>query len=159
MVAGGEALLAPSVTRRLIADLARLPREGRLPAPALDGLTPRETGVLRLIARGLSDTETSDALVIAQQTAKTCVGRILAKPGPRDPAQAVVVAYESGLVPPGSSWPELRRGSVLFRTVPMAGTQLARQRPHGGCTASGLGVSATTAPRPVQGAAPVPGDP
>jgi DNA-binding NarL/FixJ family response regulator len=102
VVAGGEALLAPSVTRRLIADFARLPRQDQLPTPELDVLTKRETEVLRLIARGLSNGEISDALVIADQTTKTYVGRILAKLGLRDRAQAVVVAYESGLVTPGS---------------------------------------------------------
>ena len=102
VVAAGEALLAPSVTRRLIADFARLPRHDQLPAPELNVLTKRETEVLRLIAHGLSNTEISDALVIADQTTKTYVGRILAKLGLRDRAQAVVVAYESGLVTPGS---------------------------------------------------------
>jgi len=102
VVARGEALLAPSVTRRLIADFARLPRPDQPPAPALDVLTKRETEVLRLIARGLSNAEISGALVIADQTTKTYVGRILAKLGLRDRAQAVVVAYESGLVTPGS---------------------------------------------------------
>ena len=102
VVAGGEALLAPSVTRRLIADFARLPRQDQLPAPELNVLTKRETEVLRLIAHGLSNTEISDALVIADQTTKTYVGRILAKLGLRDRAQAVVVAYEGGLVTPGS---------------------------------------------------------
>jgi DNA-binding NarL/FixJ family response regulator len=102
VVADGEALLAPSVTRRLIADFARNPRQDQPPAPALGVLTARETEVLRLIARGLSNAEISDTLVIAGQTTKTYVGRILAKLGLRDRAQAVVVAYESGLVTPGS---------------------------------------------------------
>jgi DNA-binding NarL/FixJ family response regulator len=102
VVAGGEALLAPSVTRPLIADFARLPRQDQPPAPALSALTQRETEVLRLIARGLSNAEISDTLVIAEQTTKTYVGRILAKLGLRDRAQAVVAAYESGLVTPGS---------------------------------------------------------
>jgi DNA-binding NarL/FixJ family response regulator len=102
VVADGEALLAPSVTRRLIADFARNPRQDQPPAPALGVLTARETEVLRLIARGLSNAEISDTLVIAEQTTKTYVGRILAKLGLRDRAQAVVVAYESGLVTPGS---------------------------------------------------------
>jgi DNA-binding NarL/FixJ family response regulator len=101
VVASGEALLAPSVTRRLIEDFARRPREDPVPAPALDTLTQRETEVLRLIARGLSNTEISDTLVIAEQTTKTYVGRILAKLNLRDRAQAVVVAYETGLVTPG----------------------------------------------------------
>jgi DNA-binding NarL/FixJ family response regulator len=102
VVADGEALLAPSVTRRLIADFARHSHQDQPPAPALDVLTQRETEVLRLIARGLSNAEISEALVIAEQTTKTYVGRILAKLGLRDRAQAVVVAYESGLVTPGS---------------------------------------------------------
>jgi DNA-binding NarL/FixJ family response regulator len=101
VVAAGNALLAPSVTRRLIADFARRPREG-VPTPAtLGALTQRETEVLRLIATGLSNAEISDALVIAEQTTKTHVSRILAKLGLRDRAQAVVVAYETGLVTPG----------------------------------------------------------
>ena len=103
VVARGEALLAPSVTRRLIADFARLPRQDQPPpTPELGVLTKREAEVLRLIARGLSNAEISEALVIADQTTKTYVGRILAKLGLRDRAQAVVVAYESGLVTPGS---------------------------------------------------------
>jgi DNA-binding NarL/FixJ family response regulator len=105
VVAAGDALLAPSVTRRLIADFARQPRSDP-PLPAnLDALTPRESEVLRLIARGLSNTEISDSLVIAEQTTKTYVGRILAKLDLRDRAQAVVLAYESGLVTPGESGP------------------------------------------------------
>jgi len=103
VVAAGEALLAPSVTRRLIADFARQPRPDQPPPPALDALTQRETEVLRLIARGLSNAEISDALVIAEQTTKTYVGRILAKLSLRDRAQAVVVAYETGLVAPGGA--------------------------------------------------------
>jgi DNA-binding NarL/FixJ family response regulator len=103
VVAAGEALLAPSVTRRLIADFARRPRHDSAPAPALGALTQRETEVLRLIARGLSNAEISDTLVIAGQTTKTYVGRILAKLNLRDRAQAVVVAYETGLVTPGVS--------------------------------------------------------
>jgi DNA-binding NarL/FixJ family response regulator len=103
VVAGGDALLAPSVTRRLIADFARRPRPDPGPAPTLGGLTQRETEVLRLIARGLSNAEISRTLVIAEQTTKTYVGRILAKLNLRDRAQAVVVAYETGLVTPGGS--------------------------------------------------------
>jgi DNA-binding NarL/FixJ family response regulator len=103
VVAAGDALLAPSVTRRLIADFARQPHSG--PPPSLSALTPRETEVLRLIAHGLSNTEISDTLVIAEQTTKTHVGRILGKLDLRDRAQAVVLAYETGLVTPGGSVP------------------------------------------------------
>jgi DNA-binding NarL/FixJ family response regulator len=102
VVAAGDALLAPSVTRRLIADFARRPRESVRAPTALSALTARETEVLRLIAGGLSNAEISDTLVIAEQTTKTHVGRILAKLGLRDRAQAVALAYESGLVTPGS---------------------------------------------------------
>jgi len=100
VVAAGDALLAPSVTRRLIADFARQPRPARSFPAALAALTKRETEVLRLIAQGLSNAEISSTLVIAEQTTKTYVGRILAKLGLRDRAQAVVLAYETGLVTP-----------------------------------------------------------
>jgi DNA-binding NarL/FixJ family response regulator len=101
VVAAGDALLAPSVTRRLIADFTREP-PARSPAPAaLDVLTSRETEVLTLIGRGMSNAEISDALTIAGETTKTYVKRILAKLGLRDRAQAVVTAYETGLVTPG----------------------------------------------------------
>ncbi|MFE6780213.1 response regulator [Streptomyces sp. NPDC057702] len=104
IVARGEALLAPSVTRRLIADFARQrPAPRRDPALRLGGLTPRETEVLELIARGLSNTEIAAALVLAEQTVKSHVGRVLAKLGLRDRAQAVIFAYESGLVAPGDA--------------------------------------------------------
>ncbi|AXI77441.1 response regulator [Peterkaempfera bronchialis] len=103
VVAAGEALLAPSVTRRLIEDFARQrPAPRRAPGLRLNALTPRETEVLEHIARGLSNTEIAEALVLAEQTVKTHVGRILAKLDLRDRAQAVVFAYESGLVTPGS---------------------------------------------------------
>jgi DNA-binding NarL/FixJ family response regulator len=101
VVAAGDALLAPSVTRRLIADFARQRRDPPPPPAMLDQLTPRETEVLRLIARGLSNAEISQTLVIAEQTTKAHVGRILAKLNLRDRAQAVVLAYETGLVTPG----------------------------------------------------------
>jgi DNA-binding NarL/FixJ family response regulator len=101
VIAAGDALLAPSVTRRLIADFARQPRTNPLPPAMLGALTHRETEVLRLIAQGLSNAEISDTLVIAEQTTKTHIGRILAKLDLRDRAQAVVLAYESGLVIPG----------------------------------------------------------
>ncbi len=97
----GDALLAPSVTRRLIADFPRKP-PGITPSPAALGiLNSRETEVLKLIAHGMSSTEISDTLAIAAETTKTHVKRILAKLGLRDRAQAVVVACESGLVTPG----------------------------------------------------------
>ncbi|MFJ2115603.1 MULTISPECIES: response regulator [unclassified Streptomyces] len=103
IVAAGEALLAPSVTRRLIADFARQrPATRRKDAQRLRGLTPRETEVLELIARGLSNLEIAERLVVAEQTVKTHIGRILAKLGLRDRAQVVIFAYESGLVTPGS---------------------------------------------------------
>jgi DNA-binding NarL/FixJ family response regulator len=115
VVAAGDALLAPSVTRRLIADFAKRPGSvgqqhgghqhgqhgGHQHGERLSQLTPREAEVLTLIARGMSNTEISAALVIAEQTTKTHVGRILMKLGLRDRAQAVVFAYESGLVTPG----------------------------------------------------------
>ncbi|MGW6918425.1 response regulator [Kitasatospora sp. NPDC054939] len=102
VVAAGDALLAPSVTRRLIEDFARTrPAPRRDPALRLNGLTPRETEVLQLIARGLSNQEIAAGLVLAEQTVKTHIGRILAKLDLRDRAQAVVLAYESGLVTPG----------------------------------------------------------
>jgi DNA-binding NarL/FixJ family response regulator len=103
VVAAGDALLAPSVTRRLIADFASRPRAGPAFPATLGALTPREGEVLRLIARGLSNSEISDTLVIAAQTTKTYVGRILAKLDLRDRAQAVVLAYETGLVTPSGS--------------------------------------------------------
>ncbi|MFE2720889.1 response regulator [Kitasatospora sp. NPDC059327] len=102
VVAAGDALLAPSVTRRLIEDFARTaPVRRRDPKLRLNGLTPRETEVLELIARGLSNQEIAAGLVLAEQTVKTHIGRVLAKLDLRDRAQAVVLAYESGLVTPG----------------------------------------------------------
>jgi DNA-binding NarL/FixJ family response regulator len=98
-VAGGDALLAPAITRRLIE------RFVRAPAPAedrrLDVLTGRELDVLRLVAQGLSNTEIAAELFVSHGTVKTHVGRILTKLGLRDRVQAVVVAYESGLVQRG----------------------------------------------------------
>jgi DNA-binding NarL/FixJ family response regulator len=101
VVASGDALLAPSVTRRLIAEFAARPRTDRPRPTVLGGLTPRETEVLRLIARGRSNTEIAGDLVVAEQTVKTHVGRLLAKLGLRDRAQLVVLAYESGLIAVG----------------------------------------------------------
>jgi DNA-binding NarL/FixJ family response regulator len=102
IVAAGEALLAPSVTRRLIADFARhRPATGGKPALRLTALTERETEVLTLVARGRSNAEIAQALVVAEQTVKTHVSRLFTKLDLRDRAQAVVFAYESGLVSPG----------------------------------------------------------
>jgi DNA-binding NarL/FixJ family response regulator len=102
VVAAGEALLAPAVTRRLISEFAksRRPPVSAVPA-ALATLTPRETEVLRLVATGLSNAEIAQRLVVTEETVKTHVSRILAKLALRDRTQAVVVAYESGLVIPG----------------------------------------------------------
>jgi DNA-binding NarL/FixJ family response regulator len=102
VVAGGDALLAPSVTKRLIADFARQQRPDRPRPEALAQLTPRETEVLTLIARGLSNAEIAAELVLAEQTVKTHVGRVLTKLGLRDRVQAVVLAYETGLVRPST---------------------------------------------------------
>ncbi|MFI6283273.1 response regulator [Streptomyces sp. NPDC051018] len=104
VVAAGEALLAPSVTRRLIADFAaQRPAPRKDPSLRLKGLTPRETEVLELIARGLSNQEIAGRLIVAEQTVKTHIGRVLAKLDLRDRAQAVIFAYESGLVRPGTA--------------------------------------------------------
>ncbi len=101
VVAAGESLLSPSVTRRLIEEFARQPSGAEAPPPALDALTDRETDVLRLVARGLSNQEIADSLYLGETTVKTHVSRVLMKLGVRDRVQAVVVAYEAGLVRPG----------------------------------------------------------
>ncbi|GAA2595607.1 response regulator transcription factor [Streptomyces axinellae] len=107
VVAAGEALLAPSVTRRLIAEFARRPRprtrrsRASDPALRLKGLTERETEVLELVARGQSNGEIAGSLLLAEQTVKSHVSRIFTKLGLRDRAQAVIFAYESGLIAPG----------------------------------------------------------
>ena len=104
VVASGEALLAPSVTRRLISEFAQLrPKQDGAPKVALAALTPRETQVLRLVAEGLSNPEIAARLVVTEETVKTHVSRVLAKLGLRDRTQAVVAAYESGLVVPGTN--------------------------------------------------------
>jgi DNA-binding NarL/FixJ family response regulator len=101
VVAAGEALLAPAVTRRLISEFAKIRRPAPAAAtPALATLTPRETEVLRLVAEGLSNPEIAARLVVTEETVKTHVSRVLAKLGLRDRTQAVVAAYESGLVVP-----------------------------------------------------------
>jgi DNA-binding NarL/FixJ family response regulator len=101
VVAEGEALLAPSITRRLIAEYARRPRAAGRP-DQLSELTERELEVMRLMAGGLSNAEIAEHLIVGEATIKTHVSRILAKLGLRDRTQAVVLAYESGLVQPGN---------------------------------------------------------
>jgi DNA-binding NarL/FixJ family response regulator len=109
VVAAGEALLAPAVTRRLISEFAKIRKPavlGSAAAPAaLAALTPRETEVLRLVAAGLSNPEIAASLVVTEETVKTHVSRILNKLGLRDRTQAVIAAYETGLVVPGRSDP------------------------------------------------------
>ena len=100
VAAGGDALLAPSVTRRLIEEFARRPERVEAKHNLAD-LTARELEVLRLIARGFSNAEIAETLFVGEATVKTHVARMLAKLGCRDRVQAVVVAYESGLVLPG----------------------------------------------------------
>jgi DNA-binding NarL/FixJ family response regulator len=102
VVAAGDALLSPSITRRLIADYAQRPQPSEKPA-ALGELTPRELEVLRLVARGHSNAEIARQLVLGDATVKTHVARIFQKLDLHDRAQAVVLAYESGLVTPGSA--------------------------------------------------------
>src|SRR6202035_3744827 len=104
VIAAGDALLAPGVTRRLISEFTRLkpPPDGPA-AAALAGRTPRETQVLRLVAAGLSNPEIAAQLVVTEETVKTHVSRMLTKLGSRDRTQAVVTAYELGLVVPGRS--------------------------------------------------------
>ncbi len=102
-VQGGDAVIAPSSTKRLIGHFAHLlPDEQKADPDVLSGLTEREREVLMLIARGMSNTEIATELFVAEATVKTHVGRILAKLGARDRVQAVVTAYETGLVTPGS---------------------------------------------------------
>ena len=127
VVAAGEALLAPTVTRRLIGEFARL-RPAAAPPAAVAELTPRETEVLRLLAEGLSNPEIAGRLVITEETVKTHVSRVLHKLALRDRAQAVVLAYESGLVQPGSSDatrrgdpprpPPIRSGGPMSQNLP-----------------------------------------
>ena len=101
VVAAGEALLAPSITRRVIEEFARKPSAGPPPA-SLGELTPRELDVLRLVARGLSNAEIAASLVVSDTTVKTHVAHLLQKLGLRDRIQAVVFAYEFGVVEPGT---------------------------------------------------------
>jgi DNA-binding NarL/FixJ family response regulator len=105
VVARGDALLSPSVTRRLINDLASRPPSPPAPDLTLTGITARETEVLALVAEGLSNEEIAGRLFLSPLTAKTHVSRIMTKLNARDRAQLVVMAYESGLVAPGRRAP------------------------------------------------------
>ena len=100
VIAAGEALLAPVITRRLIAEFARQRPRPQSAPEKLEELTPRETEILGLVAEGLSNREIAGRLVLSDETVKTHVSHVLRKLGLRDRAQAVVVAYESGLVVP-----------------------------------------------------------
>ncbi|MFD0309668.1 response regulator [Streptomyces sp. NPDC059517] len=104
VVAAGDSLLAPSVTRRLVADIIQRRRAGAAPSSPvrLDGLTAREEETLRLLARGLSNAEIARALFVSEHTVKTHVSNVLSKLGLRDRVQAVICAYESGVVTPGT---------------------------------------------------------
>ena len=102
VVAAGDALLSPGVTRRLISEFARMGAPRGPSRDSLDGLTERECEVLALVARGMSNAEIAGRLIVAEQTIKTHVSRILMKLGLRDRTQAVVLAYESGLIQPGA---------------------------------------------------------
>ncbi len=100
LVAAGEALLAPAITRRLIEEFATAP-DPRAAGPALEELTPREREILLLMGRGMANDEIAARLVIGESTVKTHVARAIGKLGLRDRVQAVVYAYESGLIRPG----------------------------------------------------------
>ena len=102
VVARGDALLAPAITRRLIREFASArPAEAPAPPPSFDELTARELEVFRCVARGLSNAEIAEELVVSETTVKTHVARLLMKLGLRDRVQAVVLAYESGVATPG----------------------------------------------------------
>src|SRR5262249_34820997 len=103
LVAAGDALLAPSITRRLVERFAAPTRKPAVESDGLSTLTSREREVLVLIARGVGNTEIADHLTLSEATVKTHVARILSKLGIRDRVQAVVAAYESGLVTPGTT--------------------------------------------------------
>ena len=101
VVARGDALIAPAVTRAVIEEFVRRSPGERPPAPALDELTDREREVLELLARGMSNAEIADRLVVSAGTVKTHVAHVLAKLGLRDRVQAVILAYEAGVIVPG----------------------------------------------------------
>ena len=103
IVAGGDALLAPSITRKVIQEFARRPPLSVRPAPGLSDLTAREHEVLTLLARGLSNSQIADRLVISDATVKTHVARVLMKLNLADRVHAVIFAYETGLVQPGDT--------------------------------------------------------
>jgi DNA-binding NarL/FixJ family response regulator len=103
VVASGDALIAPSITRRLIEEFARQPETALARPGALDSLTERELDVLKLVARGMSNAEIATELVIGEATVKTHVAHLLMKLGLRDRVQAVVLAYEQGIVRPGAA--------------------------------------------------------
>jgi DNA-binding NarL/FixJ family response regulator len=103
VVAQGDALLAPSVTKRLIQEFSRSGAAQRSAPASLEELTPRELEVFKLIARGMSNAEIAAELVVSETTVKTHVARVLMKLGVRDRVQAVVLAYESGVVAPGAT--------------------------------------------------------
>lgn len=100
-VMSGDTLIAPAITRRLVEEFCRTPGRGTAPARPLSDLTAREIEVLQLMARGLSNGEIGDRLAVAETTVKTHVARVLSKLEVRDRVQAVILAYESGLVRPG----------------------------------------------------------
>ncbi|WP_308293251.1 response regulator transcription factor [Streptomyces sp. YS415] len=106
VVAAGDSLLAPTVTRRLVADLVRRRRQeaaAEVTPERLDVLTAREVETLRMLARGLSNAEIASALFVSEHTVKTHVSNVLSKLGLRDRVQAVICAYETGLVAPGEA--------------------------------------------------------
>jgi DNA-binding NarL/FixJ family response regulator len=105
VVAGGDALLAPSITRRLIQEFAQAGPPSGPPPKGLDELTARELEVFKLVARGLSNAEVAAELIVSETTVKTHVARMLMKLGLRDRVQAVVLAYESGIAVPGRAAP------------------------------------------------------
>jgi len=102
LIARGDSLLSPSVTRRLIASFVRDHPRKPQPPPGLDELTPREFEILQLVARGLSNAEIAEQLVVSTTTIKSHVARVLDKLGLRDRVQAVVLAYETGVIRPGT---------------------------------------------------------
>lgn len=118
VVAAGDAMLAPGITRRLIAEFAQR-RPPEVPEALLDQLTARESEVLLLIAQGLSNADIAERLTITDHTVKTHINRLFTKLGLRDRAQAVIVAYETGLVAPGDARRTSRRpGGCVGRSAP-----------------------------------------